>query len=812
MTFKQVIFSLNSTFFNIELYQKTVMKRRIIQITLIEILIFSVVSCVGIKEKTKTVAPGAPGNEPTWAYAGKLGIGTSYEAYKDGNYTTNDQTGKVSKVWFSLAKGIVTETMYGLIHEAQLKKLKFIIVGDDFIDFEDTDTDCDISYLHTDESGCPLSLAYKVITKDKDGLYEIEKHIFTNPEENALFVKVIFKSQQKGITPYLYLNPHVKNTGIGDFASASSNSIQAWENDKYLTLLSDKKFKKASVGFVGTSDGISDLKANKKLTATYNSTGKSSGNIAGIAQLAAMTSNGTEYEFVIGFGDSEDEANNAASVTLKSGYNKILAQFNGEGKYIGWEDYVSSLSGLKEMKTVATDGGKLAQVSAMVLKAQEDKTNAGALIASLSNPWGDTTPATQYSTGYKGVWPRDFFQCAMAFLALGDKETPLTAFEYLPKVQVTKDTPGNKGATGWFLQKNHVDGTLEWMSVQLDQTAMPIMLGWQLWKKGILSDNTAKEYYNKMIKSAADFLVDGGEINLDWNHTKITPPKTQQERWEEQAGYSPSTTAAIISGLVTAAEFAKLSGDNTNANKYLAAADNYENNIENYMFTTTGKVGDGKYFMRITANNNPNDNENISANNGRPAMNETLILDGGFLELVRYGVRDANAESIIETIEEFDMPREENLQTKYNFKFEGDENTYPGWRRYGNDGYGEATANGANYGSKNAGHRGRVWPFFTGERAHYELAKEIENSEIDIDELRNTYVKAMEYFANEGMMLPEQVYDGVGVPSPGYKIGEGTNGATPLAWTHAEYLKMLRSLYDQKIWDKYSCVAERYSN
>jgi len=60
-------------------------------------------------------------------------------------------------------------------------------------------------------------------------------------------------------------------------------------------------------------------------------------------------------------------------------------------------------------------------------------------------------------------------------------------------------------------------------------------------------------------------------------------------------------------------------------------------------------------------------------------------------------------------------------------------------------------------------------------------------------------------------MLPEQVFDGVGVnPKKRYKEGEGTNGATPLAWTHAEYVKLLRSIADRQVWDSYPPVVERF--
>lgn len=761
-------------------------------------------------------APGAPGKASVWAYGGKTGIGTSYEMYDQKKYAENTNTGKVSKVWFSLAQGIITETMFGLIHEAQLKEMQFFVVGRDFVDEEKNDTESTISYLYTDDSGRPLSLAYKIINRDKEGKYEIEKHIFTDPDQQSLFVRVIFRAYEKGLTPYLYLNPHINNTGSNDKAWVRNATLNAAEENKFLTVISSKKFRQSSVGFVGISDGINELKDNGHLVHIYESTGDETGNVAMIAKLNPMTTNESTYDIVIGFGHSETESKMAASTTLKSGYDQVLANYNGVGASIGWSDYLAGLNQLDRLEQTSTDHGKLLYASAMVLKAQEDKTHAGALIASLSNPWGDTSSADQPATGYKGVWPRDFYQCAMAMLALGDTITPLIAFEFLHKVQVTTNTPGNRGANGWFMQKTHVDGEKEWISIQLDQTAMPIMLGWKLWKKGIMSNDETSYWYNERLKPAAQFLANGGDVDLDWNKITITPPATQQERWEEQFGYSPSTTAAVITGLVCAADMASLSSDKQGQVAFLSTADLYEKQIEKTMFSTNGTYnkgeGDGKYFIRITANANPNDRAYLGANNGKPGLDETLILDAGFLELVRYGVRRANSESILASLPELDdTSLNDNLQVKYLFRFENDSLAYPGWRRYGNDGYGEDEVYGSGYGQNPATQRGRVWPIFTGERGHYELSRAIEDNTFDIDKLRSTYIKAMEYFANDGLMLPEQVWDGIGTRPGGYKIGEGTNSATPLAWSHAEYIKLLRSLTDKEVWDRYPNVSTRYA-
>lgn len=766
-----------------------------------------------------TIAPGAPGNPSVWAYAGKTGIGTSFEQYTNGAYRDSDASGTISKVWFSIAQGVLTETMYGLIHEAQLQELQFFIKVDDFLDEEKKDTISTIDYLAKDAQGRPQSLAYKIVNKDKEGKYEIEKHIFTDPDSQSLMMRVVFRAFAEGITPYVYVNPAIANTGSNDSASFSNGVWTATEGDNSMSLKTTAAVVQSAVGFEGVSDGISEIKQTGALTKTYSTTGDSKGNVAFTLQMPSVKNGETmQWDLVLGFGKNPTESTKAAEKTLATGYDKVLAHYNGEGDAIGWQDYLQSLPALEKLAATATDGGKLLYTSAMVLKAQEDKTHAGALIASLSNPWGDTKSAEQSATGYKAVWPRDFYQVAMAMLALGDTESPRVAFEYLEKVQASQKISGYSGTPGWFLQKTHVDGTPEWVGVQLDQTGMPLMLGWRLWKEGILSDADIASWYQKMLKPAADFLVNGGAVKIMWNDTSIKPPHTQQERWEEQQGYSPSTTAAIIAGLVSAADIAAQAGDTESAEKYLAAADKYSDELETLTFTTagslTGDLGNGNYFLRINANEDPNDKGPLDSRNGQTITDESQIIDGGFLELVRYGVRSAKDAKILETLPEYDnMKLPDLLRTKYEFTFPGVEGKFPGWRRYGIDGYGEDLTTGWGYieANNSTQGRGRVWPFFTGERGHYELQLAKADGNLDMEKLRNTYVKAMELFANEGMMLPEQVWDGVGNNDAyNYPAGGGTNGATPLAWTHAEYVKLLRSYSDGKVWDRNASTEARY--
>lgn len=764
-------------------------------------------------------APGAPGIPAVWSYSGKTGIGTSYEQYTDGVYKDTGTTGPISKVWFSIAQGVLTETMFGLIHEAQLQELQFFIKGEDFLDEEKKDTISTIDYLKKDAKGRPLSLAYKIVNRDREGKYEIEKHIFTDPDSHTLMMRVQFRALAEGVTPYLYINPSIANTGSNDSAFYADGAWTASDKNTSMTVKTTAQVTNSTLGFEGVSDGLNDLKQQGTLTSTYTTTGTHKGNVAMTLQLAPLSKGeNAEWDLVLGFGHSPAESAAAADRTLARGYDAVLAHYNGDGDAIGWQDFLQSLPALEQLAATATDGGKLAYASALVLKAQEDKTHAGALIASLSNPWGDVKPAEEPATGYKAVWPRDFYQVAMAMLALGDKETPRIAFEYLEKIQASEKVPGYSGTPGWFLQKTHVDGEVEWVGVQLDQTGMPLMLGWRLWKEGIFSDAEITQWYHKMLKSAADFLVTGGPVKIQWNDTTITPPYTQQERWEEQQGHSPSTTAAIIAGLVSAADIAELAGDKESAERYLATADQYSAALESRTFTTqgslTGEQGDGRYFLRINSNEDPNDHSALETSNAQVIEDESLVIDGGFLELVRYGVRSATDEHVLETLPEIDNQSSPDLlRVKYEFTFPGVEGTFPGWRRYGIDGYGEDVETGRGYmeSDKSVNARGRVWPFFTGERGHYELELAKANAAVDIDALRNIYVKGMELFANEGLMLPEQVWDGVGNNEVyHYRVGQGTNSATPLAWTHAEYIKLLRSYSDGKVWDRNDSTEARY--
>ena len=364
---------------------------------------------------SSAVAPGAPGAATFWASAAKTGAGSSYEAYVNGRYADGGPTGAVSKVWFSLADGVLTETMYGLIHEAQIKDLRFAMASAGGLSIEGENTTARTEYLHVDAQGRPLSPAYRVTTRDDAGRYEMVKQVFTDPDRNALILRVTFKALGGDMTPYLILEPHMANTGGRDRAEATANALVASEGNVHLALRPSAPFEIASAGFLGASDGLTDLKANGRLTHAYASTGATPGAVVLTGALPTIAAGQTlTRDFVIGFGHSRAEAEGAADASFSTGLDEVLARFNGEGDRVGWEDYVASLDHLPRLAEQAMDGGKLAYASALMLKVQEDRTHAGALIASCpirgARRWTRPSPrpATRPSgraTSTKWPWP-----------------------------------------------------------------------------------------------------------------------------------------------------------------------------------------------------------------------------------------------------------------------------------------------------------------------------------------------------------------------------------------------------------------------
>jgi glucoamylase len=416
------------------------------------------------------------------------------------------------------------------------------------------------------------------------------------------------------------------------------------------------------------------------------------------------------------------------------------------------------------------DGGGLYRASCSLLLAHEDKTYPGALIASLTIPWGEIK-GDDDTGGYHLVWTRDLVSSVLALVAAGDVRTALRALIFLAVSQHDD---------GGFAQNFWVDGESYWSGTQLDEVALPIVLAWQLRRLGALADFDPFE----MVRRAAGFLIRNG-------------PVTQQERWEEASGYSPSTLASNIVALTCAAAFFRDRGDPATAEFVQDQADYLEDHLEEWTVTTTGTLGEAPYYMRILpevpGQENPAEEREarvLRIANRAPGEADTFpardVVDGGFLELVRHGIRSPDDPIVRNTLKIVDALLK--VETPAG----------PAWHRYNHDGYGQQRDGGAFswYGV------GRAWPLLTGERGHYEVAA---------GRSPERYLRAMEQLASDSCLLCEQVWDEADKPEAYMRFGEPTGSAMPLVWAHAEYVKLLRSAADGKVFDRVPEVAERYS-
>jgi len=363
---------------------------------------------------------------------------------------------------------------------------------------------------------------------------------------------------------------------------------------------------------------------------------------------------------------------------------------------------------------------------------------------------------------YHLVWSRDLYQIATALLAAGDKGSADAALDFLFDEQQLDD--------GSFPQNSQVDGTPKWKGIQMDQVGLPIVLAWQLGR------NRARDW--RHIRKAADFIVEQG-------------PGTEQDRWENQAGFSPATIAAEVAGLVCAAATARVNDDDARVTTYLKYADSWAGKVQRWTASTNGPYSDVAYYLRLTKDRKPNAATTYAIGDSGPSeVDQRRVVDPSFLELVRLGVKRADDPVIVNTLGVVDA----RLKA-------GDF-----WHRYSFDGYGERR-DGRSWRLFDDDTRrtlGRAWPIFAGERGEYELLA---------GRPANALLQAMAQTANGGGMLPEQVWDGrAPTGTNGFKQGEGTFSATPLAWTHAQLVRLAWSAEAGTAIERPQVVVDRYTD
>jgi glucoamylase len=706
-----------------------------------------------LMKRNEKYAFGWPGIEARWTSSAKSGVGTSLNAR--------------SKVWYSINHGILNEIYYPQVDHACTRDLSLIVTdGKDFFSEEKRHTSHAIKNI---AKGVP---GYHITNSCNMHMYRIEKEIISDPSRDTVLQRIQFfptNKKKKDFKLYMLLAPHLGNNGngntawIGDYKGLPM--LFAQRGDTALALACSVPWKKGSAGFVGTSDGWQDLMRHKEMLWQFERA--ENGNVALTGEIDLDEINGQPFVVALGFGRNAEEAGQRARASILESFEFAKEKFISE-----WQKWLKKLFPIESGKESLSP--KYFHISAAMLRVHESKRHPGGLIASLSIPWGFSRGDDDLG-GYHLVWPRDMVQTAGGLLAAQAFEDARRVLNYL---MVTQEEDGHWSQNMWL------DGSPYWNGIQMDQTSLPIMLVDLVNRELKLSETEVKHFW-PMIRKAASYLVTKGPI-------------TNQDRWEENAGYSTFTLAVEISALLIAADYAEKNNEPFVANYLRETADAWNSNIERWTYVSGSDlakfVGVEGYYVRINAKesfDSENPGTDLLTISNRPQgenicpANEMVSPDA--LALVRYGLRAANDPRILNTIKVIDAT----------LKYENPNG--PVWYRYNRDGYGEH-ADGRPFDGTGIG---RPWPLLTGERAHYEIAAGNYS-------FAKKLMRTMENYANETGMLPEQIWDSEDVPEYELYTGKASGGAMPLVWAHSEYLKLCRSLKSKQIFDMPHQTFQRY--
>jgi glucoamylase len=748
-------------------------------------------------------APGGPGT-------------TSYMdvARKDCFGTARNTT---SKVWFTVADGVVSDVYYPTIESSNVKTVQYIVTdGKTFADLQERDMTYTVS--SPDRSG----MVCQVTSTDARHGFQIVTDYIADPAADSIVMHsklVPLPGHLSGfgdLKVYVRYNPHIDNTGGGGSSNAGANNASVdpattalvatdtkpatgpgpFAATVYGALAASKPFLAESAGFAGTaSDGLSQLDASHALTSQYQSA--QDGNVTLTALVSAAP--GTPFTLALGFGSTAVTAINSAERSAAQPFGNTLEQYTA-----GWRGYDStlrqppaSLPGL----SAAADAAMRAQywLSANVLKADEDKTYPGAFVASPTDPWGQSVPATTTHPGwtYREVFARDSYETFTGLLADGDLASARAMVQFL--------YDRTQQPNGSFPRDSLLNGALApdtFGLVEIDEDAYPLLMAWDAGLAGNVS------FYTEHIRPDADFIVDHG-------------PAYGAERWEEHPGFSPSTIAAEIAGLVAAAHLAQAAGDPVRARLYLATADYYQRNVERWTVTTTGPYA-SRYFIRLSPTGNPNVKETYNLGNGSLSnVDQRDVIDASFLELTRLGELPADDPTVQGSLKVVDSVLESQTASG------------PGWHRYGvkagqlgqpagsTDGYGDCyvadpttcSPTGAPWFPTGTG-SGHPWPLLDGERAEQDLQAGDVSGAVSL-------AATMQLMSSGLGLVPEQAWEDPDTPaspygsdpktaSIGFTNGKAAGSAAPLIWAQAQYLRLVLDLKAGHLLDQPAITRDRY--
>ncbi len=678
-------------------------------------------------------APGSPGIAPTWTSSAKDMIGTSLGS---------------SRLWFTTGGGILNEVYFPRVDIPQIRDLGFIVAdGRGFW--------CEVKRQHHYSISTPGAGVPAVHIIHRHPRFELTLRIAPDPARDVLLIELTLSGDAE-LKPYALLAPHLGGTGRDNRAEVFRNrgwqALCAEQGPFALALAAvapdqTDAWGRTSAGVVGISDGWQDFDRNGAMTWQYGRAGP--GNVALTGELPRRC------VLALGFASGQESAATLAISALIQPFSSVWHE-----QVRSWETWQAEKVDHERFPREFHDQ---LRVSAMVLKAHQDKTYLGAMVASLSVPWGNSSDDIG---GYHLVWPRDLVQSAGALLDLHAVPEAREVLRYLIATQLE---------AGHWAQNQWLGGSPRWGAVQLDEVGFPVLLAARLRSHAALDGIEVEQ----MVRRALGFLVRNG-------------PVSPQDRWEETAGLNPFTLAVCIAALVAGADF--LGG--AEALELLQLADDWNAHIEDWCAASSGPIcarfGLAGHYLRVAPARVIADRralrEHLPIRNRDPdpglAADQQISTD--FLQLVRFGLRGADDPLVRDTLVATDA------------LLKRDTPQGPAWLRYNEDGYGESD-DGAPY---NGVGRGRPWPLLTGERGHYALLA---------GESVQPYLEAMTAFSGVCGLIPEQVWDSAPIAAKFLQPGRPSGSAMPLVWAHAEFVKLGASERLGAPTDRPEAVWLRYS-
>ncbi|KGJ72128.1 hypothetical protein GY21_17510 [Cryobacterium roopkundense] len=752
--------------------------------------------CAASARTASTVeAAGSPGAVSHQGQSRKDCIGTARNA--------------TSKIWFTVANGILSDVYAPTVDATNVETMQYIVTdGTSFTDLQSRDMTYTVS---ADATG----MVCTVTSTAKSGAYRLVNRYFTDSLRDSVVVRTRFvplsadaKKNPGRFKLFVRLDANAGGNGGGGSANGGADSAvidtststgvpvsfdtatesqadrSAYAVPSFLALTANKAFDGIGSGFVGSpSDGLVQLDSTHGLTAT--GTTATGGNVAQTVGVQRDASN--HATLVLGFGTTQASAVKTARATAGTPLARMQASY-----IAGWASYdrgliapALSATGLTPAETATA--GRSYYRAANVVKASEDKTYPGAIVAGVNAPWGQSIPANDPSNlfvaGYREVFARDLYEAWTALYTAGDIATARDTVRYL--------LLSSQQANGSQPRNSLLDGTkaADAFNDQLDETAYPLLMALQ---SGLADDDDLWPH----VKLAANFLISRG-------------PSFGVERWEEQPGYSPSTIAAEIAGLVAAAAIADRHDDPASAAVWRATADQYQRSITSWGVTTTGPLSSSPYFIRLSKTGDPNAAISYNVGNGGPTLDQRAIVDAGFLEYVRLGILPATDQVILDSLVVTDATLQRATASG------------PGWLRYNGDGYGDCfvgvatncSVTGAPW-TNNFSGLGHPWPVLGVERAQQYLAQG------QSDEAAAQLVAINTMTSGPGL-VPEQVWDQPDVPaspfgsdpataSIGFVNGQSVGSASPLTWASAAQVRLTAAVGAGTSLEQPAEVLDRY--